>query len=94
MIEFEWDETKNKANRKKHLIWFEEARSVFDDINGRLFLDTENSDFEERFVLIGYSSSNKLLVIVHCHRGSSSIIRIISARKATRREREFYEKGI
>jgi uncharacterized DUF497 family protein len=94
MIEFEWNEAKNKANRIKHLIWFEEARLVFDDINGRLFLDTENSDFEDRFVLIGYTSSNNLLVVVHCHRDSSSIIRIISARKATRKERAFYEKGI
>ncbi len=94
MLEFEWDETKNKANRKKHHIWFEEARSVYDDINGRLFSDSENSDYEDRFVLVGYSSANKLLVIVHCVRDPGSIIRIISARKATKKERDFYEKGI
>ena len=94
MIEFDWDEPKNKANRKKHGIWFEEAQSIFDDVYGRLFLDSEHSDDEDRFVLIGYNSSRKLLVVIHCHRESDSVIRIVSARKATKRERVFYEKGI
>jgi uncharacterized DUF497 family protein len=94
MIEFDWDEDKNKANRKKHGIWFEEARSVFDDVHGRLFLDSEHSDHEDRFILIGYNSSSKLLVVVHCHREPDSVIRIISARKATKKERMYYEKGI
>lgn len=94
MIEFTWDEDKNLKNRKKHGVWFEEAQSVFDDIYGRLFLDSSHSDQEERFVLIGYSSSSKLLVVVHCHREADSIIRIISARKASKKERIFYEKGI
>jgi len=94
VIKFDWDENKNKANRKKHGIWFEEAQSVFDDLGGRLFLDLEHSDHEDRFVLIGYSGSSRLLVVVHCLRESGSIIRIISARKATKKERAFYEKGI
>ena len=94
MIEFDWDEDKNKANRKKHGIWFEEARSVFDDVNGRLFLDPEHSDHEDRFILIGYNRSSKLLVVVHCHRKANSVIRLISARKATKKERVYYEKGI
>lgn len=94
MIKFEWDEIKNKSNRKKHGIWFEEAQSVFDDVHGRLFLDSEHSDQEDRFVIIGYNSSSKLLVVVHCNRDSDSIIRIISARKATKKERMFYEKRI
>lgn len=94
MLEFDWGEEKNKANRKKHGIWFEEAQSVFDDVHGRLFLDFEHSDHEDRFVLIGHSSTSKLLVIVHCHRDSDSVIRIISARNATKKERVFYEKGI
>ncbi len=94
MIEFDWDEVKNKANHSKHGIWFEEAQTVFDDVHGRLFIDSEHSDNEDRFVLIGFNSSNKLLVVVHCHRKSDSIIRIISARKATKKERVFYEKGI
>jgi len=94
MIEFDWDEKKNKANRKKHGIWFEEAQSVFDDVHGRLFLDSEHSDHEDRFILIGYSSSDKFLVVVHCHHESESVVRIISARKATKKERAFYEKGV
>ncbi len=94
MIEFDWDEDKNKANRKKHGVWFEEARSVFDDVHGRLFLDSEHSDHEDRFILIGYNISSKLLVVVHCHREPDSVIRIISARKATKKERVYYEKGI
>ncbi len=94
MIEFDWDEDKNKANRKKHGIWFEEARSVFDDFNGRLILDSEHSDHEDRFILSGYNSSSKLLVVVLCHREQDSVIRIISARKATKKERVYYEKRI
>jgi uncharacterized protein len=93
VLEFDWDEEKNKANRKKHGIWFEEAQTVFDDAHGRLFLDSEHSaGDEDRFVLIGYNSFNRLLVVVHCEFGS--VIRLISARKATKRERVFYEKGI
>lgn len=94
MIEFDWDEDKNNVNRKKHGIWFEEAQSVFDDVYGRLFLDSEHSTDEDRYVLIGYSNASKLLVVVHCLRASDSVIRIISARKATKKERMFYEKGI
>ncbi len=94
MIEFCWDDDKNNANRKKHGIWFEEALSVFDDIHGRLFLDSKHSDDEDRFVLIGNNSFNNLLVVIHCHRDEDSVIRIISARKATKKERVFYEKGI
>lgn len=94
MLRFEWDEKKNKQNRSKHGIWFEEAQSVFDDGNGRMFLDSEHSDDEDRFVLIGMNSSVRILVVVHCYRESDSIVRIISARKATKREIKFYEEGI
>lgn len=93
MWEFSWDETKNKANRRKHGIWFEEAQTVFDDPHGGLFLDpNHSSDDEDRFVLIGYSGSQRLLIVIHCE--CDSVIRIISARKATKKERVFYEKGI
>jgi uncharacterized DUF497 family protein len=93
VLEFDWDESKNRANRKKHDIWFEEAQTVFDDVHGRLFLDSEHSDDnEDRFVLIGYSSSHRLLIVIHCE--YDSVIRIISARKPTKKERAFYEKGI
>lgn len=94
MLQFEWDETKNKRNRLKHGVWFEEAQSVFDDPSARVFLDPGHSDKEDRFLIIGLNSSAKLLVVVHCYRKSDSVIRIISARKATRKEERFYEEGI
>jgi uncharacterized DUF497 family protein len=94
MIKFAWDESKNTSNRKKHGIWFEEAQTVFDDIRGRLFLDSSHSDEEDRFILLGYSSLGRLLIVIHCHRESGSIVRIISARKALKKERLFYEERI
>ncbi|MBY0384295.1 BrnT family toxin [bacterium] len=95
MLSFEWDEGKNKQNRKKHGIWFEEAKTAFDDPHGRLFNDQEHSnDGEDRFVLIGYSSTDRLLVVIHCLRNNDSTVRLISARKATKRERMFYEKRV
>lgn len=95
MLSFEWDEGKNKQNRKKHGIWFEEAKTAFDDPLGRLFNDQAHSDNnEDRFVLIGYSSTDRLLVVIHCLRNNDSTVRLISARKATKRERMFYEKRV
>ncbi len=94
MLEFEWDEAKNRANRFKHGIWFEEAQAVFDDPHGRVFLDSAPSGVEDRFVIIGMSAAARLLVVVHCFRQADSIIRIISARKATRKEARTYEEGI
>lgn len=94
IIQFEWDETKNKDNRLKHGIWFEEARSVFDDPNSRVFFDLEHSGQEDRFLILGISSAMRLLVVAHCYRESDSVIRIISARKATKKEEEFYAQGI
>ena len=94
MLKFEWDEKKNKSNRTKHGIWFEEAQSVFDDKNGRLFIDPDHSDDEDRFILIGNSTSSSLLVVVHCYRDENDLVRIISARKATKKERKYYEERI
>lgn len=91
-LEFEWDETKNRFNRKKHGIWFEEAQTVFDDPLGRLFRD--EGEIEERYILIGTSRYFQVLVVVHCYRSNDSKIRIISARRATKRERTYYEKRI
>jgi uncharacterized protein len=91
---FEWDETKNKSNRSKHGIWFAEAQAVFDDPQGRVFVDPEHSDQEERFITIGMSSAAMLLVAVHCDRQSRSAIRIISARAAAKREVRFYGQAI
>jgi uncharacterized protein len=88
------DERKNKANRTKHGVWFEEAQSVFSDPQARVFHDPEHSEEEERFILLGLSSAARVLVVVHCYRESDSVVRIISARKAIKKEVRFYEEGI
>lgn len=87
---FEWDEGKSRANRKKHGISFEEARSAFLDENARVIPDPEHSDEEDRFVLLGLSASVRILVVCHCYREDESAIRIISARKADREEQRQY----
>jgi uncharacterized DUF497 family protein len=74
-------------------VWFEEAQSTFQDPNARLFHDPEYSEKEDRFILIGVSSTARPLVVVHCYMESDSVIRIISARKATKKEFMFYEEG-
>jgi uncharacterized protein len=94
MLRFEWDERKNRSNRTRHGVWFEEAQSAFGDPNARLFHDPEHSGEEDRFILIGMSSAARPLVVVHCYKESDSVIRIISARKATEKESIFYEEGI
>ena len=94
MLRFEWDETKNERNRRKHGIWFEEAQTVFDDPDARLFDDPEISVREERCLLLGFSAVGRILVVVHCYRQADSSIRIISARKATKKETGFYAEGI
>lgn len=94
VLRFEWDERKNRINRAKHRVWFEEAQGVFDDLHARVFHDPEHSADEDRFVVVGMSGAARLLVVVHCHRKAHSVIRIISARKATRKEARFYEEGI
>ncbi len=90
MIKFEWDSAKATANIKKHGVAFEEAQSVFYDEFAVQFFDDEHSSEEERFLLLGMSTGGKLLLVCHCERASGNIIRIISARKATRREGTFY----
>lgn len=94
MIRFEWDDSKNKANRKKHGVWFEEAQQVFDDPRALMFSDLDHSGKEDRFILLGMSSSGRLLVVVHCERDGGNVIRIISARKAKTKEVKRYEEGI
>jgi uncharacterized DUF497 family protein len=91
-LRFEWDEDKNKANRKKHGIWFETAKNAFDDPYGRLLV--EDTSAEDRFILIGASADFSLLIIVHLYKENDEVIRIISARRATKNERRFYEEGI
>jgi uncharacterized DUF497 family protein len=94
MLQFHWDERKNRGNRTKHGVWFEEAQSVFQDPRARLFHDPEHSDEEEGFILLGVSSAARILVVVHCYGESEDLIRIISARKAPRKGVRFYEEGI
>jgi len=89
-IEFHWDEKKSQSNRRKHGISFDEAKTAFSDEYGRLISDPDHSDDEERFVLLGVSQNIRLLVVCHCYRGSDSVIRIISARKADKFEAKQY----
>jgi len=90
MIRFEWDERKARSNLKKHGVSFEEARSVFHDEMALQFHD-DDATAEDRFILIGMSRMSRVLIVVHSERGNSEeIVRIISARKATGRERKFY----
>jgi uncharacterized DUF497 family protein len=93
-MHFEWDEKKNKSNFEKHGVWFEEAQTVWADAHSEEFSDPEHSDEEERFLRIGLSSKLNILLIVFCERDEGSSVRIVSARKATRKEQEQYEKGI
>jgi len=91
MPRFEWDDAKNRANKRKHGISFEEARTTFLDENARVISDPEHSDDEERFVLLGLSISMRVLVVCHCYRQNDDVIRIISARKADRDEIKQYQ---
>ena len=88
---FEWDANKNITNQKKHHIYFEEAQTVFYDENALLIDDPDQSEEEERFILLGFSRRANLLVVCHCYRQSESVIRIISARKATKTEEKSYQ---
>ena len=89
-IRFEWDSAKDRANVRKHGVSFEEARSVFFDENGLVIHDPDHSVEEDRFIILGISSAARTLVVCHCLREAGNVIRIISARKATRSERGQY----
>lgn len=93
-MNFEWDETKNEINKKKHGISFEQVKSVFEDDLAILFDDPDHSFDEERFLIIGMSNEQGICIVSHCYRGTDEKIRIISARKATKTEKEYYTKGI
>jgi uncharacterized protein len=88
---FEWDPKKSVANRRKHGVSFEEARTAFLDENARVIPDPEHSEDEERFVLLGLSVSLRVLVVCHCYRQDDEVIRIISARKADEDEVKQYQ---
>ena len=89
-LRFEWDERKSVANAKKHGVSFDEARTVFFDERARLIDDPDHSEDEERFILLGLSSSLRMLLVCHCYRSAGNVIRIFSARKATAHESKAY----
>ncbi len=89
-LSFEWDERKNRANRRKHDVSFEEAQSVFFDDHAVEFRDDEHSGWEDRFLILGLSADLRMLMVCYCERRGGDVIRIISARKATKREVGFY----
>ena len=89
-MRFEWDENKAQANIKKHGVTFDEAKTAFYDAAALLIDDPEHSDDEERFILLGMSQNARLLIVCHCLRENDTIIRIISARKATKTESSYY----
>jgi len=91
MIKFEWDASKAASNKRKHGVTFEEAKSVFYDDFAVQFFDDENSELEDRFLILGLSNEARVLLICHCELDSGNLIRIISARKATAKERELYK---
>ena len=90
MLRFEWDPSKAAANLGKHRVSFADAQTVFSDERARLIDDPDHSEDEERFLLLGLSSSLRLLVVAHCYRAGGNVIRIISARKATADEQNDY----
>ncbi|GAA0306776.1 BrnT family toxin [Psychrosphaera haliotis] len=90
-LNFEWDPIKAESNQKKHGVDFVSAKSVFLDDYARLISDPDSSVNEERFIILGKCDDSKVLVVCHCYRDADNLIRIISARKADKRERKQYE---
>ena len=89
--EFEWDELKNQINIKKHKVSFQEAETVFDDKEAIFISDPDYSEpDDDRFIILGLSRQENLLVVCHCYRVSDTVVRIISARKATKNETNLY----
>ena len=89
-IRFSWDPKKNSTNEKIHKVTFEKARSVFYDENARLMYDPDHSQDEDRFIILGSSNKLRILVVCHSYRENDQVIRIITARKATKGERQQY----
>jgi uncharacterized DUF497 family protein len=91
-LRFKWDPAKAKENLKNHGISFQEAQSVFYDDYAVEFFDDTHSEWEDRFLLLGLSAQLRIVMVCHCYRESDSVIRIISARKATANEAGFYRR--
>ena len=90
MVNFEWDPGKARQNRRKHRVSFQEAATVFGDPLALTYPDPDHSTSEQRFITVGVSSADRLLIVAHVDRGED--IRIISARQTTQRERKHYEE--
>lgn len=90
MVLFEWDPEKEKRNQRKHGVSFHEAATVFGDPLSITFHDPDHSAGEERYITIGMSKKGVILVVAHAEKGDA--VRVVTARRATRRERRFYEE--
>ena len=93
-LRFIWDEGKARANERKHGVTFDEAKTVFYDDDAELIGDPDHSSHEYRFVILGMSMRARMLIVCHCYRQDNGIIRIISARKATKKEQSQYRRSI
>jgi len=93
-MQFEWSKSKDLSNQRKHGVPFVEAKTIFFDSTTMVTHDPDHSESEDRFLAIGYSSLHHLLLVVHCYRHEPEVLRIISARKATRAERRQFEEGL
>jgi len=91
-LRFAWDNNKARQNKRAHGISFEEASTVFSDEHAMLIDHPDHSDDEDRFILLGLSATLRTLVVCHCYRKDDHVIRIISARKSTRKERDIYNR--
>ena len=89
-ITFSWDDRKDRENQRKHGVSFEEATTAFADENARVKHDPDHSQDEDRFVLLGFSAKLRMIVVAHAHRKEETEVRLVSARKATRKERKQY----
>lgn len=89
-IRFDWDEKKNRLNKRKYGVSFEDAQTVFLDENAIRFFDPDHSSDEDRFLMLGISFRLRILIVCHCFRASDAVIRIITARKADRKEEADY----
>ena len=93
-LKFEWDQAKNRANKRKHGISFEEARTAFHDENAKQYFDPDHSDDEDQFILLGMSFKLRVVIVCHCFRARELVIRIISARKADKAEEQTYWESV
>jgi len=91
-MNFVWDENKAAINATKHGVTFQEAATVFDDCDALCMYDPDHSEEEDRFIMLGMSTTARILVVCHCYRENDEQIRIISARKATKNETSTYNR--